>query len=167
MASGKVTLVFTGEHPVALTDVDLGGDFVLYTRPTQPDLDTDHDMTNGVYAYDVTQASEKWVTESVAGGCFYDASFSPDGQKLALIGNDLKVGSHTVDNLWVYEFASDKLTNLTHAEDTVHVGYVGELATDFAQTERKRAFTGSIITVTFSRPYIMAVARCTRGMNPA
>ena len=138
VATGKVTKVFESAYSFKLVDVDQTGALAAYTRQTNPELDTDYDPTSGLYFYDLTEKTETWVTESVAGGSFNDASFSPDGQTVAVVGNDQSHQGMTVDDLWVYDVQSEKLTNLTHADDTVVVGFGGEMATDFVQHRKEK-----------------------------
>ncbi|WCJ47586.1 hypothetical protein OE230_01150 [Levilactobacillus brevis] len=53
------------------------------------------------------------MTTSIAAGRFEDATLSPDGQRVALVGDDGTFGRHTVANVYVVDRTGNQMQNLT------------------------------------------------------
>lgn len=94
-----------------------------------------HDINDAraVFAYDFQTQTKHWITKPIPQGVFQEAQFAPDKHWIAIIGNNNRYPSATVNDFYRYDLKSQTLTNLTHAQDDVDAGYAGGLSTDFAQ----------------------------------
>lgn len=124
--------VYSSKYDLSLQDANAKQNRLLVIKPTNPTLETESDETRAVYDVDLTQDTEKQVTASIAKGEFSYASYSPDGQKVAVVGNDAKYPNATVNKLYIYDEENDKLTDVT----TDFEGEVfGSITADFIQNE--------------------------------
>ena len=87
----------------------------------------------GAFMYNIQTRTKQLINKSVRQGVFHSAQFSPHGRAIALIGNDNRYPSATVNDFWWYDIKSQRLTDLTDQDDSVDAGYAGGLSTDFAQ----------------------------------
>lgn len=105
--------VYSSKYDLSLQDANAKQNRLLVIKPTNPTLETESDETRAVYNVDLTKDTEKQVTASISKGEFSYASYSPDGQKIAVVGNDANYPNATVNELYIYDEASDKLTDVT------------------------------------------------------
>lgn len=127
-ATGVVEELFQQGADFSLTSVSDDGQTVTILQDDQPD--NDRDFAHGAYRFDVVTRELTDLTASFAQGHFDDATLSPDGQQVALIGDDGAFGRHTVANLYLVDQAGQHVTNLT-AE--LQADLAPEFAGDFVQ----------------------------------
>ncbi|MCF7522578.1 alpha/beta fold hydrolase [Levilactobacillus brevis] len=72
------------------------------------------------------------MTTSIAAGRFEDATLSPDGQRVALVGDDGTFGRHTVANVYVVDRTGNQMQNLTA---DLAADPAPEMAADFIQQQ--------------------------------
>ncbi|MHA8110220.1 S9 family peptidase [Lactobacillaceae bacterium Melli_B4] len=125
--------LFDVKHDFDLKSISADNTKIIYTKSNHPELKTDFDPTQGVYMYDVDTKEETYITSEVDNGIFSDAIFSPDGKHLALVGNTNEYLNCTVNNVWLYDFATKQLTNVTGDDDDLECGSEMGLSADFAQ----------------------------------
>mgnify|MGYP004581680159 CR=1 FL=1 len=135
----KFKTLFSFKHDFFLQDINQNGRLIAYTKATQPNLRADYDPTKGLFIFDKLKKTHKWVTKKVKRGIFNNASFSKNGQYLAIIGNDNSYPNRTVDNIWIFNNKNNQLKNLSFNKDDIHVGYKGGLIADFVQYRREKA----------------------------
>lgn len=127
-ASGVVEEIFQRASDFTLTSVSADGGLVTYLRDDDPA--DDQNFAHGAYCYDVTQGTETDLTVSLQHGLFADATLSPDGNTVALVGSDGQFDSQTVANLYFADRATGKLTNLTA---DLEADCTSEFAADWTQ----------------------------------
>lgn len=120
--------LFQQANDFTLTSVSTDGQLVTYLQADQPD--NDRDFAHGAYLLDVGAGVTVPLTASLPAGQFADATLSPDGTQVALVGNDGAFGSQTISNLYLTDLTGATLTNCT-AE--LNADLVPDLAGDFAQ----------------------------------
>lgn len=126
--SGVVEELFQQPNDFQLTSVSADGERVTYLQDDQPD--NDRDFAHGAYCLDVAAGTTTHLTKRLPAGQFADATLSPDGQRVALVGNDGQFGSQTVSDLYFYDVANRQLTDAT---PDLAADLVPDLAGDFAQ----------------------------------
>lgn len=128
--TGAVTELFQHGFDFDVTSVSADGRYVTVLHNVQPD--NDRDFARGAYCYDATTGETVELTTSIAAGRFEDATLSPDGQRVALVGDDGTFGRHTVANVYVVDRTSNQMQNLTadFAADPAP-----EMAADFIQQQ--------------------------------
>ncbi|MEN2361769.1 S9 family peptidase [Levilactobacillus brevis] len=109
--TGAVTELFQHGFDFDVTSVSADGRYVTVLHDVQPD--NDRDFTRGAYCYDATTGETVELTTSIAAGRFEDATLSPDGQRVALVGDDGTFGRHTVANVYVVDRTGNQMQNLT------------------------------------------------------
>lgn len=127
-ATGVVDELFQQGNDFNLTSVSDDGQAVTILQDDQPD--NDRDFAHGAYRFDVVTRQLTDLTASFAHGHFDDATLSPDGQQVALIGDDGAFGRHTVANLYLVDQAGQHVTNLTA---DLQADLSPEFAGDFVQ----------------------------------
>lgn len=128
--TGAVTELFQHGFDFDVTSVSADGRYVTVLHNVQPD--NDRDFARGAYCYDATTGETVELTTSIAAGRFEDATLSPDGQRVALVGDDGTFGRHTVANVYVVDRTGNQMQNLTadFAADPAP-----EMAADFIQQQ--------------------------------
>lgn len=127
-ATGVVDELFQQGVDFSLTSVSDDGQAVTILQDDQPD--NDRDFAHGAYRFDVVTRQLTDLTASFAHGHFDDATLSPDGQQVALIGDDGAFGRHTVANLYLVDQTGQHVTNLTA---DLQADLAPEFAGDFVQ----------------------------------
>ncbi|KJW13760.1 dipeptidyl aminopeptidase/acylaminoacyl-peptidase [Levilactobacillus spicheri] len=127
-ATGAVEEIFQQAYDFTLTSVSADGTLVTYLQDDQPA--NDRDFAHGAYCLNVQTGAITHVTASLAQGQFADATLSPDGTRVALVGNDGQFGSQTVSDLYIADLASGQLTDCT---PDLAADLVPDLAGDFTQ----------------------------------
>ena len=127
-----VTTVMKSHHDFNLQSFVPRRHQILYLQTTRH-LKNDINRAQGAFCYDLKNDRTTLINQQVPSGVFHTARFSPDGKLIALVGNDNRYPSVTVNDFWLYNVANHRLVNLTKRLDDVDVGYAGGLSTDFAQ----------------------------------
>ncbi|XIF19521.1 MAG: S9 family peptidase [Acetilactobacillus jinshanensis] len=128
----QVTDLMSSSFDFNLQSVSPDHQTVLYLQTTRHKK-TDINRAQGAFAYSVNTHQATLINRDVPKGVFHTAQFSPDGKWIALIGNDNRYPSVTVNNFWLYNVKNQRFSNLTKSHDDVDVGFAGGLSTDFAQ----------------------------------
>lgn len=128
--TGAVTELFQHGFDFDVTSVSAAGRYVTVLHDVQPD--NDRDFTRGAYCYDATTGETVELTTSIAAGRFEDATLSPDGQRVALVGDDGTFGRHTVANVYVVDRTGNQMQNLTA---DLAADPAPEMAADFIQQQ--------------------------------
>lgn len=111
-----------------LTSVSDDGRYVTLLQDDHPE--DDRDFAHGAYCLDTVSGETVDLTASLGQGRFEDATLAPDGQRVALIGDDGSFGRHTVANLYLADRETGELTNLTA---DLQADLAPEFAGDFVQ----------------------------------
>ncbi|MBY7145619.1 S9 family peptidase [Levilactobacillus brevis] len=127
---GAVTELFQHGFDFDVTSVSADGRYITVLHDVQPD--NDRDFARGAYCYDATTGETVELTTSIAAGRFEDATLSPDGQRVALVGDDGTFGRHTVANVYVVDRTSNQMQNLTA---DLAADPAPEMAADFIQQQ--------------------------------
>lgn len=128
--TGAVTELFQHGFDFDVTSVSADGRYVTVLHDVQPD--NDRDFARGAYCYDATTGETVELTTSIAAGRFEDATLSPDGQRVALVGDDGTFGRHTVANVYVVDRTGNQMQNLTA---DLAADPAPEMAADFIQQQ--------------------------------
>ncbi|MFW2883981.1 prolyl oligopeptidase family serine peptidase [Levilactobacillus brevis] len=128
--TGAVTELFQHGFDFDVTSVSADGRYVTVLHNVQPD--NDRDFARGAYCYDATTSETVELTTSIAAGRFEDATLSPDGQRVALVGDDGTFGRHTVANVYVVDRTGNQMQNLTA---DLAADPAPEMAADFIQQQ--------------------------------
>ncbi|MCZ2118945.1 S9 family peptidase [Levilactobacillus brevis] len=128
--TGAVTELFQHGFDFDVTSVSADGRYVTVLHNVQPD--NDRDFARGAYCYDATTGETVELTTSIAAGRFEDATLSPDGQRVALVGDDGTFGRHTVANVYVVDRTGNQMQNLTA---DLAADPAPEMAADFIQQQ--------------------------------
>lgn len=128
--TGAVTELFQHGFDFEVTSVSADGRYVTVLHDVQPD--NDRDFARGAYWYDATTGETVELTTSIAAGRFEDATLSPDGQRVALVGDDGTFGRHTVANVYVVDRTGNQMQNLTA---DLAADPAPEMAADFIQQQ--------------------------------
>ncbi|AJA81354.1 dipeptidyl aminopeptidase/acylaminoacyl-peptidase [Levilactobacillus brevis] len=128
--TGAVTELFQHGFDFEVTSVSADGRYVTVLHDVQPD--NDRDFARGAYCYDATTGETVELTTSIAAGRFEDATLSPDGQRVALVGDDGTFGRHTVANVYVVDRTGNQMQNLTA---DLAADPAPEMAADFIQQQ--------------------------------
>ncbi|MCP9614626.1 S9 family peptidase [Levilactobacillus brevis] len=128
--TGAVTELFQHGFDFDVTSVSADGRYITVLHDVQPD--NDRDFARGAYCYDATTGETVELTTSIAAGRFEDATLSPDGQRVALVGDDGTFGRHTVANVYVVDRTSNQMQNLTA---DLAADPAPEMAEDFIQQQ--------------------------------
>ena len=128
--TGAVTELFQHGFDFDVTSVSTDGRYVTVLHDVQPD--NDRDFARGAYCYDATTGETVELTTSIAAGRFEDATLSPDGQRVALVGDDGTFGRHTVANVYVVDRTGNQMQNLTA---DLAADPAPEMAADFIQQQ--------------------------------
>ncbi|ARW23124.1 S9 family peptidase [Levilactobacillus brevis] len=128
--TGAVTELFQHGFDFDVTSVSADGRYVTVLHNVQPD--NDRDFARGAYCYDATTSETVELTTSIAAGRFEDATLSPDGQRVALVGDDGTFGQHTVANVYVVDRTGNQMQNLTA---DLAADPAPEMAADFIQQQ--------------------------------
>ncbi|WP_251953410.1 S9 family peptidase [Levilactobacillus brevis] len=128
--TGAVTELFQHGFDFDVTSVSADGHYITVLHDVQPD--NDRDFARGAYCYDATTGETVELTTSIAAGRFEDATLSPDGQRVALVGDDGTFGRHTVANVYVVDRTSNQMQNLTA---DLAADPAPEMAADFIQQQ--------------------------------
>ncbi|MEN2367266.1 S9 family peptidase [Levilactobacillus brevis] len=128
--TGAVTELFQHGFDFDVTSVSADGRYITVLHDVQPD--NDRDFARGAYCYDATTGETVELTTSIAAGRFEDATLSPDGQRVALVGDDGTFGRHTVANVYVVDRTSNQMQNLTA---DLAADPAPEMAADFIQQQ--------------------------------
>lgn len=128
--TGAVTELFQHGFDFEVTSVSADGRYVTVLHDVQPD--NDRDFARGAYWYDATTGETVELTTSIAAGRFEDATLSPDGQWVALVGDDGTFGRHTVANVYVVDRTGNQMQNLTA---DLAADPAPEMAADFIQQQ--------------------------------
>ena len=128
--TGAVTELFQHGFDFDVTSVSADGRYVTVLHDDQPD--NDRDFARGAYCYDATTGETVELTTSIAAGRFEDATLSPDGQRVALVGDDGTFGRHTVANVYVVDRTGNQMQNLTA---DLAADPAPEMAADFIQQQ--------------------------------
>lgn len=132
VTSGVVDELFQQAADFTLTSVSADGRLVTYLTKDQPD--NDQDFAQGVYCLDVTTHQVTAVTAALTTGRFFDATLSPDGKRVALVGHDNQFGDQTVANLYLVNLSDGQLRNQT---PDLKADLVPDFANDFNQRPGK------------------------------
>lgn len=127
-ATGAVEEVCQRGFAFSLTSVSADGRYVTLLHDDQPA--NDRDFTRGAYCVDTQTGTTVNLTTSLTHGHFEDATLSPDGQQVALVGDNGVAGRHTVANVYVVAATGGELTSLT---DDLDADPAPEFAGDFVQ----------------------------------
>lgn len=128
--TGAVTELFQHGFDFDVTSVSADGCYVTVLHDVQPD--NDRDFARGAYCYDATTGETVELTTSISAGRFEDATLSPDGQRVALVGDDGTFGRHTVANVYVVDRTGNQMQNLTA---DLAADPAPEMAADFIQQQ--------------------------------
>lgn len=127
-STGIVEEIFQQGHDFDLTSVSADGRYVSYLVDDRPADDTD--FSRGVSVLDVQTGETVDLTTTLPKARFSDATLSPDGRRVALVGDDGSFGRHTVANLYLVNRESGELVNRTAELDA---DLVPDFAGDFVQ----------------------------------
>ncbi|MFC6275152.1 S9 family peptidase [Levilactobacillus tangyuanensis] len=127
-ATGMVEQLFAQGYDFDLTSVSADGQAVTYISDEQPL--NDRNFNRAVNYLDVTTGETVSLTGSLKQGRFTDATISPDGRHVALVGDDGAFGRHTVADLFMADTISGDLERLTGDLDA---DLVPDFAGDFEQ----------------------------------
>ncbi|QKS70807.1 S9 family peptidase [Paenalkalicoccus suaedae] len=75
----------------------------------------DAHILSDIYLFDMETKELEKITAS--NGSFTQASYSPDGRYLAILGHERAFKGATYQKLWTYEFATKELRNITKSSD--------------------------------------------------
>lgn len=128
----QMHIVWHSDYNFQLVDGDAKHNQLLFLQGTNLDVTTQADDTNAVWQLDLNADTKTWITESVPVGNFSMARISPDLQHIILVGNDASSPNSTVNNLYLYNVATQILQDLTH---DLEVEVAGNLAADFIQNQ--------------------------------
>lgn len=127
-ATGVVEEVAQHGFAFNLTSVSADGRYVTLLHDAQPA--NDRDFTHHAYRLDTQTGVEVDLTASFSHGHFEDATLSPDGRRVALVGDNGAAGRHTVANVYVVPATGGELVSLT---DELDADPAPEFAGDFVQ----------------------------------
>ncbi|WP_125583794.1 S9 family peptidase [Levilactobacillus cerevisiae] len=127
-ATGLVEEIQQQGFDFSLTSVSDDGRYVTVLQDDDPA--DERNFAHGAYSLDTQTGETVDLTASLANGHFEDATFAPDGQHVALIGDDGTSGLHTVANLYLANQTTGELQNLTA---DLQADLAPEFAGDFVQ----------------------------------
>lgn len=127
-ATGAVEEVSQYGFDFSLTSVSADGRYVTILRDDQPA--NDRNFAHGAYCLDTQTGTTVDLTASLTHGHFEDATLSPDGKQVALVGDNGAAGRHTVANVYLVAATGGELTSLTADLDA---DPAPEFAGDFVQ----------------------------------
>ncbi|MBS9337447.1 alpha/beta hydrolase family protein [Fructobacillus parabroussonetiae] len=130
--TGKQEILKSFNHDFHLQDVASDNTSFAYLAPAHPDWTEQFDDTQAVFIYDTKSEETSYITVSIPEGIFTDASFSPDGQQMVLIGSDYHAYSATINQVYRYDFASKELSKPVQ-DDQINIGYGNSIAEDWTQ----------------------------------
>lgn len=125
--------IFEKDHMISLLDLSQDNQQLLYAESNQPNNDLD--FGEGIYTYHFANKGQIFISSSLPTGQFFDARFSPDAGKILLAGSDEHLTNNTKQELYLYETASQNLTNITQRAD---FDIDCHLAADFEQQSSGR-----------------------------
>lgn len=146
-ANGVVEEICQQDADFSLTSVSQDGRYVTILQDDHPD--DDRNFAHGAYCLDTQTGQMVDLTANLIHGHFADATLSPDGQQVALVGDNGAAGRHTVANVYLVAATGGDLTSLT---DDLDADPNPEFAGDFVQQAGSKLVrwldTGRVVFVT-------------------
>lgn len=127
-ATGAVAEICQQGADFSLTSVSQDGRYVTLLQDDHPD--DDRNFAHGAYCLDTQTGQTVDLTANLIHGHFADATLSPDGRQVALVGDNGSAGRHTVANVYLVATTGGDLTSLT---DDLDADPNPEFAGDFVQ----------------------------------
>ncbi|WP_445486596.1 prolyl oligopeptidase family serine peptidase [Niallia sp. 03133] len=115
--SGDIKEITSGENDYYLQSWSPNGKYLAVTSNLSDEKD--FSFVSDVYLYEMKTKEWKKITEST--GYFGNVTWSPNSQKIGLIGSEREYENATLSKLWIYDLGIEQLQCLTAAWD-VHVG---------------------------------------------
>lgn len=127
-STGAVEEISQQGDDFSLTSVSADGCYVTVLRDDHPE--DDRNFAHGAYRLDTQTGQVVDLTAQFTHGHFEDATISPDGQQVALVGDNGAAGRHTVANVYLVPATGGDPISLT---DDLDADPAPEFAGDFVQ----------------------------------
>ncbi|RYL87044.1 S9 family peptidase [Sporolactobacillus sp. THM19-2] len=98
-----------------LGDISPDGRYLLCERKIEKDNPFNQDT--GIWLIDLQNGEQKWLTETYKTGVFGEATFSPDGHYVAMLGNTKRYETPNQFTVYLYNRLNDELVDLLPQQD--------------------------------------------------